>query len=187
MQNPRIASRYAKSLIDLSIEKGELEKVYADMQLLQRICKSNPDFVVMLRSPVIKPDVKEKIVDAILTGKLSEITAAFTRLLVKKGREGNLPEISEACINLYKEYKNIHTIKLSTATVLSEDLKNEIINQIRKTSQMENIEIETTVNEDLIGGFVLQVGDNLVDASIAYDLREITKQFENNDFIYNIR
>ena len=126
MQNPRIASRYAKSLIDLSIEKGELEKVYADMQLLQRICKSNHDFVVMLRSPVIKPDVKEKIVDAILTGKLSEITAAFTRLLVKKGREGNLPEISEACIHLYKEYKNIYTIKLSTATVLSEELKNEI-------------------------------------------------------------
>ncbi len=187
MQNPRIASRYAKSLIDLSIEKGELEKVYADMQLLQRICKSNHDFVVMLRSPVIKPDVKEKIVDAILTGKLCEITTAFTRLLVKKGREGNLPEISEACIHLYKAYKNIHTIKLSTATVLSEELKNEIINQIRKTSQMENIEIETTVNEDLIGGFVLQVGDNLVDASIAYDLREITKQFENNDFIYNIR
>jgi F-type H+-transporting ATPase subunit delta len=187
MQNPRLASRYAKSLIDLAIEKGELEKVNTDMQLLQRICRSNRDFVLMLRSPVITSDVKGKIIDAILTGKLSPMTEAFIRLLVNKGREANLPEISEACSKLYKEHKNIHTIKLSTATVLSEDLKNEIISQIRKSSQMENVEIETVVNEDLIGGFVLQVGDKLVDASISYDLKEIAKQFENNDFIYNVR
>ena len=52
---------------------------------------------------------------------------------------------------------------------------------------MQNIELETTVNKDLIGGFVLQAGDQLVDASIAYDLKNIAKQFDNNDFIYKIR
>ena len=187
MQNPRLASRYAKSLIDLSIEKGELEQVNTDMQLLQSICRSNRDFVLMLRSPVIKSDVKGKILDAILSGKLSPMTEAFIRLLVNKGREGNLPEISEACNKLYKEHKNIYTVKLSTATALSTEMENAIINKIRSTSDMENIEMETLVNEDLIGGFVLQVGDKLVDASISYDLKEIAKQFDNNDFIYKVR
>ena len=52
---------------------------------------------------------------------------------------------------------------------------------------MQNIELETAVKEDIIGGFVLQAGDKLVDASIAYDLKEIARQFENNDFIYKVR
>jgi F-type H+-transporting ATPase subunit delta len=52
---------------------------------------------------------------------------------------------------------------------------------------MQNIELEAVVNEDLIGGFVLEAGDKLVDASIAYDLKQIARQFENNDFIYKIR
>ena len=53
---------------------------------------------------------------------------------------------------------------------MSEDLKNAIISQIRQTSEMQNIELEATVNEDLIGGFVLQAGDKLIDASIAHGL-----------------
>ena len=61
MPNPRLATRYAKSLIDLAIEKGQLEKVFADMQWLQAVCKSNRDFVNLLRSPIIKGDTKKKI------------------------------------------------------------------------------------------------------------------------------
>ena len=187
MPNPRLATRYAKSLIDLSIEKGQLENVFADMQWLQAVCKGNRDFVNMLRSPVITADKKEKIVDAITTGNINEITKAFTHLMIRKGRESNLPEVAAAFITQYKAKKNIYTIKLTTVTALSEDLKNTIVNQIKATSNMQNIELETTVNEKLIGGFVLQAGDKLIDASIAYDLKNIAKQFDNNDFIYKIR
>jgi len=108
-------------------------------------------------------------------------------LMVKKGRESNLPEVITAFVKQYKEYKKIYTVKLATASPLSDDLKDAFVKQIRATSDMENIELETTVNSELIGGFVLQAGDKLVDASIAYDLRVITKEFENNDFIYKIR
>ena len=65
MPNPRLASRYAKALIDLAIERGQLEEVFADMKWLQSVCKSNRDFVNVLRSPVIKADVKKKIVEAV--------------------------------------------------------------------------------------------------------------------------
>ena len=70
---------------------------------------------------------------------------------------------------------------------MSEEIKNSIVEQVKKTSSYENVEIEEKVDEKLIGGFVLQIDDLLVDASIAYDLKSVAKQFENNDFIYRIR
>jgi F-type H+-transporting ATPase subunit delta len=84
-------------------------------------------------------------------------------------------------------HKNIYPVRLTTATPINENLKNAIIDQIKKTSDMQNIELEAVVNEDLIGGFVLEAGDKLVDASIAYDLKQIARQFDNNDFVYKIR
>lgn len=187
MPNPRLASRYAKSLIDLAIEKGQLEQVFADMQWLQAVNKSNKDFVNLLRSPIIKADVKKKILDAVTAGNLGQLTNAFTTLLIRKSRESNLPEIVNAFIDQYKKHKNIQVIKLTTAAPVSDSLKNAIVEQVKKTAGFQQIELEEKVNPELIGGFVLQVGDQLVDASIAYDLRTIAKQFENNDFIYKVR
>ncbi len=187
MPNPRLATRYAKSLIDLAIEKGELEKIYADMQWISSVCKTNRDFVNVLRSPIIKADVKKKIIEAVTTGRVSEMTAAFTRLIITKGRESNLPEISNAFIDAYKEKKNIHTIKLTTAAPINDAVKNSIIDQVKKSAGFEHVEVEERIDAGLIGGFVLQIGDKLVDASIAYDLRAIAKQFENNDFIYKLK
>lgn len=187
MPNPRLATRYAKSLIDLAIEKGQLEKVFADMQWLNAVCKSNRDFVNLLQSPIIKGETKKKILEAVTTGNISELTSAFNRLLITKGRESNLPEISNAFITAYKEKKNIQTIKLTTAAPVNDAVKAAIIAQVKKSAGFQNVELEEKIDADLIGGFVLQVGDKLVDASVAYDLRSIAKQFENNDFIYKIR
>jgi F-type H+-transporting ATPase subunit delta len=187
MQNPRLASRYAKSLLTLAMENGQLDKVYADMQWLQAACKSSRDFVNLLKSPIIKPTAKNKIVSAVTNGKIGELTTAFNALLISKGREGNLPEIIAAFIASYKEHKNIQTVKLTTAAAVSDNLKNEIVAQLKKEGGFENVELEQKVDESLIGGFVLQVGDKLVDASIAYDLKHIARQFENNDFVYKVR
>lgn len=187
MPSPRLAYRYAKSLIDLSIEKDLLEKAYADMLWLQELCTKSPDFVSILRSPVINSDKKLKVVQAITSGKVSEITAGFNRLLVTKKRESLMPEIASAFISAYKKYKNIHTVNLTTASPVSESVKNAIIEQVKKSSGFENIELIATVKEELIGGFVLQTGDQRIDASVLYDLKLIARQFENNDFIYRLR
>jgi len=161
--------------------------VFADMQVLQQICKGNRDFITLLGSPVIKSDIKRKIVEAVTTGKITQLTTAFNSLLIKKGRESNLPEIITAFISQYKEHKNIHTVNLTTAVAVSDSVRRAIIEQVKKASGFENIELDEKVDEDIIGGFVLQVGDKLVDASIAYDLKTIARQFDNNDFIYKIR
>lgn len=187
MSNVRLATRYAKSLVGLATERGELEKVFADMEWLQSLCKGNRDFINMLRSPVIKTDTKGKIVKAVAQNNIGLLTNSFIQLLINKGRESALPEITTAFIQQYKEIKKIHSVKLTTAFPVSDELKTSIIDHIKSTTEMQNIELETVVKEDIIGGFVLQTGDKLVDASISYDLKEIARQFENNDFIYKVR
>jgi F-type H+-transporting ATPase subunit delta len=187
MPNPRLAARYAKSLIDLANEKNQVEQVYKDMLYLQALCKESHDFLTLMRSPVVKADKKVAIVLAVTKGKISELTDAFNRLMITKGRESYLPEISAAFIEQYKHQKGIHTVKLTTAVPVSEEMKKQIIGQVQKQTNMANIDLKTAVNEELIGGFVLEIGDQLVDASVAYDLNKIKSQFMNNDFIYKIR
>jgi len=187
LPNPRLAARYAKSILDLAIEKGQLETVYADMVFLQAICRSSRDLVNLLSSPIIKADKKRKILDAITAGRISPLTAAFNSLLMSKEREAYLPEIAAAFEDQYKAYKGIRTVKLTTAVPVSEDIKQAIVNKVRTDRQVQQIDLETAVREELIGGFVLEIGDELIDASIAFDLHKIKQQFQNNDFIYKIR
>lgn len=187
MPNPRLAGRYAKSLIDLSTERGQLENVYADMQFLQAVCKQSQDFVNLLRSPIIKAGKKESIIEAITKGRISELTWAFIKLLVSKGRESDMPEIINAFIEQYNEIKDIHTVKLTTATPVSEELKNAIVNKVKTESDFGTVQLDTKVDPSLIGGFVLEYNNKLLDASILRDLKDIQKQFHGNVFEYNIR
>src|SRR5215470_3172955 len=120
MPNPRLASRYAKSLVDLALEKGELEKVFADMQWLQQVIKGSRYFANLLRSPIIKGDKKRKIVESIIGSRVTNITSLFIDLLIVKGRESHLPEIITSFVVQYKEHKDIYPVKLTTAVPISE-------------------------------------------------------------------
>jgi F-type H+-transporting ATPase subunit delta len=187
MPNPRLAGRYAKSLLDLAIEKKQLGEVYDDMLLLKKVFKTSREFLLLLSSPIIKPDKKEKILAAITKDKLSVMTATFNKLLVQKGRESYLPEIVDAFITQYKTYKNIHIVKLTTAVPLNDALKNAIEKKIKTECNLEQVELVTIVNEGIIGGFVIELGDMLVNASIEYDLHNIKMQFLRNDFEFKLR
>lgn len=187
MNNPRLAGRYAKSLLDFAVEQNQLDKVYQDIKMLQSMCGTNPDFVNMLKSPVIKSDKKEKIIEAVIEGKVSSMTASFLKLLINKAREYNLPEILTAFTEQYNVFNNIHTIKLTTAVAVSDTVKDAIVNKIKSGTSYQKIELETAVKDELIGGFTLEVGGTLIDASILRDLNDVKKQFQNNEFIHNIR
>jgi F-type H+-transporting ATPase subunit delta len=187
MSNLRLASRYAKSLIDLATEQHQLDAVYADIKTLHSICNSNSDFVAMLKSPVISSDKKEKIVLAVTADKVGKLTVAFLALLINKSREYSLPEIVKAFIDQYNKINDIHPVKLTTAVPVSDQVKNSILDKIRSNTNMKKIELETAVKDELIGGFTLEIGDTFVDASVLRDLNDVKKQFMNNDFIQSLR
>ena len=188
MNNPRLASRYAKSLLDLATEQNQVDAVYADMKWLHSICKSNPDFVNMLRSPVIKPTAKGKIIDTVTKERVSTLTTAFIQLLVNKARETNLPEIATTYIDQFNALRNIHKVKITTADPITDDMLNAILANVKTTAtEGQTFEVETAVNNELIGGFLLETSGTLVDASILRDLKDIHKQFMNNDYLHRIR
>lgn len=187
MTNPRLAGRYAKSLIDLAIEQNQVDAVYADIKFLQAICNSNQDFVNVLKSPVIKSDVKEKIIESVTQNNVTKTTGLFLKLLITKAREYSLPEIVKAFIDQYNSINNIHQVKLTTAVSISNDLEQSIVNKIKSITQIEKIELETAVEDNLIGGFTLQMGDTFIDASILRDLNDVKKQFKNNEYVHALK
>ncbi|MEO5888743.1 MAG: ATP synthase F1 subunit delta [Ferruginibacter sp.] len=187
MNNPRLATRYAKSIIGLAVERNQLEVVYDDMKFILRICKSNPDFVAVLRSPIIKPTSKGKIIESITKSRVSELTSAFIKLLVTKTRELNLPEIAEAFVDQYNTINNIHKVRITTAVPMSEELKANILAKVMETIPTASIDLETKVDDALIGGFILETEGKSIDASILKDLKEIKMQFLNNEYLHRIR
>ncbi|MFO0415097.1 MAG: ATP synthase F1 subunit delta [Bacteroidota bacterium] len=187
MLNPRLASRYAKSLLTLAREQGNLDEVQADMSYLQNICKQSAEFVAVLRSPVIQADKKIKVIGALVETKISSLSFVFIQLLIKKGREAVLPEIAAAFIDQCYLIKGIHKVKLTTATEMTDSMKNSITEKVKNETSFLQVELETKTNEALIGGFQLEFNGKLIDASIAHDLRAVKQQFQKNTFINNLK
>ncbi len=187
MNNPRLANRYAKSLLDLAVERNILPAVWADIQFLTQVTKGNPDFVQMLQSPVITSDKKNKVLSAVTEGRVQELTRLFLKLLVEKTRESNLPQILKAFQEQYYVLNNIYKVKFTSAAPVSNELQDAIKGKIKAEKKLENIEWEAVIDESIIGGFKLQLGDLMIDASISNDLKDIKRQFMNNDYMHKLR
>lgn len=187
MNNPRLAQRYAKSLIDIATEMKQLDAVHNDILYLKAIVAKSRDFVLMLNSPVINPDKKNKIISAITAGKVSDITAAFLKLLCNKGREANLPGVITSFVEQYNRLKGLHTAMLTTATPVSKELADSFIAKIKASTSYEHVELETKVDDSIIGGYILQMEGKLIDKSILRNLKDVKKQFANNDYLHRLR
>lgn len=175
----RVASRYAKALVDLAIEQGKLEEIHSDITSFKEVMK-NRDFELMIKSPIIKADKKGKVLDAIFGGKIDKITSKFFEIVLRKGRESALPSIADAFIEQYRNMKNVSSVTLTSATALSSEALEAIKSKLTGSDTLSNnIEFQTKVDPSLIGGFRLEFGDKLYDASVAYKLEQIRKQLVN--------
>lgn len=183
MSVTRIASRYAKSLIDLANERGELETVVEDMRQFKE-ATDNRDLFLMLKSPIINGAKKQQVFEALFKGKLSELVYSFLMIVVKKGREMHLPEMGVEFMEQYKKLKHITTVKLITATALSAETISKIKQRlVASEATDDHVELEIEVNPDILGGFVLDFGDQLYDASVAHQLEALKKEFTKTDYI----
>lgn len=187
MNYPRLSQRYAKSLLDISIELSQLEEVYKDILYLQQVVKSSKEFVAMLNSPIINSDKKIKVINAITDKRVTKITTSFLKLLCTKNREDNLPGVINSFIKQYNTLKGIHSATLTTAVPVSDAIKDDFRSRIKKTANIEHLNLDTKVDDKLIGGFVLEMEGQLIDASILKDLNDVKKQFDNNEYMHKLR
>jgi F-type H+-transporting ATPase subunit delta len=183
MAESRVASRYVKSLLSLAEEQNALEQVKVDMQLFANVCASSHDFTNMLKSPIIKHDKKLAILEAIFKGKVNALTLAIIKMLTLKNREPLLPAIAAEFHNAYNVYKGIQKATISTTFSMDEKMKLEMENLVKKISGKTEIELVQKVDADLIGGFVLNVGDKQIDASIKSKLKTLKTKFSENPYI----
>lgn len=182
MKNLKASNRYAKSLLGLAVEKSQLEDVYKDMTDVSKIVGESKDLQVLLQSPIIKPDTKSKVLNEIFSSNVGELTNAFIKILTEKGREGLLGGISEAFIQQYKIHKNLAQAEVISAMPLDEETRAKVNAIVAKIANGE-AEIKETINPDIIGGFIVKVGDTMIDSSVASQLKHLRREFTENQYI----
>lgn len=172
MRNIKAASRYAKALMDLSLDNKKVEEVYADILSLSKTIQGSSDLQAVINSPVISADKKQEAFKAIF-GNFNEISLKYINLLIDKNRESLLPEIANQFILQYKIYKNIVTAEVTSAIKLTPELTKKVLTLVKHDGEVEIIE---KVDPSLIGGFIVKVGDKQIDASIAKKFKDLRKE-----------
>jgi F-type H+-transporting ATPase subunit delta len=179
MSNSKAASRYAKSLIDLSTEQGAMEAVRADMASIVSVITANPMLGAILNNPIIPLDKKAGILKDTFSGRVSAVTDLFLKLIVSKGRSAIVFETAKAYLSQYNALKGIITAEVTSAIPLTEANRAEIVTIVKREVGANEVLIKEKVDEKLIGGFILKVGDRQFDASIASNLNKLKKEFSH--------
>jgi F-type H+-transporting ATPase subunit delta len=182
MSSIRLANRYAKAIMDLAVEKGQLDRVTADMRMLSDTMRSHADLTMLLRSPIIHPAKKLPILQKVFTGRVDAILMNFMEILVRKHRESHLPEIVKVYLERYNELQNIKSVRITTAQPIEAGLKDKIAESLRESASA-TVELESVVDPELIGGYIIRYGDKQYDASVIRNLRRLRKEFEQNTYV----
>lgn len=177
MKSTKSASRYAKALLELAIEQQKVESIESNMSRILAAAKETNEFQVFLDSPIINLDKKVAVLNS-LFGEFEPLTLSFLALITKNGRERLITEIAQSYISQLKEFKGIVPISITSARKLDEATKATILAKINATVTG-TLEITELVDESLIGGFIVTMGDKQIDASVASQLarmkQELTK------------
>ena len=179
MSEIQVASRYAKSLIDLSGEQNTLEAVRKDIELFLKTCRENPQLQAILKNPIVGLDKKANIMDGLFGGKLNEMILSFFRIVIRKGRSEILYATAKEFINQYNILKNVVKATVTSASPLSKENISQIEDVVKQATKGE-VMLTTHVDPNLIGGFILKVGDKQFDTSLSSRLNKIRKEFEQN-------
>jgi len=180
MASEKVAMRYAKSLFSLAEERNEVAAIHADMAMFAEVVRENHDLAAMLRSPIIGKEKKIKVLDAIFTGKVSELSSKFLALITRKGREGALVDISEAFAKLFRKANGIIQAHINSAVALDDATKQQIIDTMN-LSDYSKVEYIETVDPDLVGGYVVRVEDKQINASVSRQLKDIKQKLVSRD------
>jgi len=174
----RAANRYAKALLDLALEKKQEEIIFTDMQFVEQTVAGSDELKTLLNSPVFKIADKKSVLDAIFAKNTSELTTKLISLLAENKRVSLLPLIAKQYGVLYNEVKKIVKAVVTTAFPIDETLKSQVMSRAKELAKGKSISLENKVNENIIGGFILRVGDVQIDASIANKLNTLKRELK---------
>ena len=173
----KAGARYAKSLIDLSTEQNALEEIKNDMVFFEQVVDDNSELEAILKNPIVPLDKKAGILNDLFGKKVHQITNSFLKLVVNKGRAAILFDTAKQFIAQYNAIKGIVTAEVTSASALTDANRTEVVALVKKELSASEVVLKEKVNAELIGGFILKVGDKQFDASIASGLTKLKKEF----------
>jgi F-type H+-transporting ATPase subunit delta len=178
MNDSKISVRYSRAIFQSALEQNILDKINEDMIFISEICKA-PETKEFLHSPIIAPSKKTIIFHNILGDNVEKITLSLIDLIVKNGRESYLPAITRVFIHETMKYKGITESLLTTAVKVDAKIKKQITDLVSEVFDTK-VELKEIIDTEIIGGFILRVDDNYIDASIRNKLRKIKKELKEN-------
>ncbi|EAR02740.1 ATP synthase F1 subunit delta [Maribacter sp. HTCC2170] len=178
MKDTRAAIRYAKAILDIAVDNKATDAIEKDMRSVVSTISDSKELKDLLSSPIIKGEDKKVALSKIFKGSHA-ITEGMIKLLVDNKRVGMLNEVALKYIILNEQLKGQDVAVVTTAVPLTKDLEKKILGQVNKITGNE-VTIENKIDENIIGGFVLRVGDLQFDASVANKLSSLKREFTNS-------
>ena len=172
----RIARTYGEALYSLAVEKNKTDEFYSEVGVILTAFESNPDLFKLLNHPQITKEEKVKVIENVLKGRVSDEITGFLTIIVTKERNKDIPKILEYFIDRVKEDKGIGKATVTTAIPLDEIRKAQIKEKLIATTSYKEMEMVFDVDESLIGGMTIRIGDRVVDSSISSKLSDLTRQ-----------
>ncbi|MDR2475484.1 MAG: F0F1 ATP synthase subunit delta [Bacteroidales bacterium] len=175
MDNGKIATRYAKALLEHATEKHQEDRLYEEMKTLASSFALQPGLQHVLENPTIKAEDKQTLITTAAGITVGEAFDAFVRLVLKNGRETSCHSIALLYQRLYRLQKKVVGGRLISAQEIDNAAKERLKTIIKKNTGY-NVDFSTQIDTSLIGGFILDVENTRLDASISNQLKEIQKQ-----------
>jgi len=171
-----IPMRYAKALFAFAQDKGLEEKVYAEMTTLSQSFAEHSSLKTVLDNPVLKSKDKHKLICTAAGTEVSDVYARFIELVLQHKREKHLQSIALMYQDLYRKAKQISIGSLVTATPLSTESEDRMRKMLMKDKEG-TLEFKTTVDPEILGGFIFGIDTYRLDASVATQLKRVKTQF----------
>ena len=178
MAGTRAAIRYAKAILRLAQEQNNTEQVNNDMKLIVKTINDSDDLKHVLKSSVVKSDDKSKALTQIFPN-LNEISSGLFDVLASNKRVDILSDVATNFNKIYDEFVGKETATVTTAVPLTNDLEIKVLAKIKELTN-KAVELENIVDESILGGFILRIGDKQYNASIANQLNKLKREFTLN-------
>lgn len=174
MISTKSAIRYAKALIEMAIEQNALDNVLSDMKKIIALSEGSREFNSFLNSPIIKTDKKIEIIEK-LVNDAHTLSKGFIALIVKNGRSAMLPYIASGYCKLLEDHRGIVSGTITSAVALDADSRLKIHGKLSQIFKGD-LQLKEQINPDLLGGFVISIGDKQIDASIARKIKNLRQE-----------
>ena len=171
-----VSKTYGEALFELAVEEDREEEFLSEVAQLKSLLDENPDFGKLMNHPKILKEEKLKVLEEVFGGRISKELLGFLHLVVSKDRYGDIDAILDFFISEVKKLKGIGIAYVTTAADLNEAKKKEIEAKLLATTSFQKMEMHYQVDEDLIGGMVIRIGDRVVDSSVRTKLFELQRE-----------